>query len=78
MQLREVFAPVSILPKGNFRPGAKIHLTKKLYLSLGRQLHRSVKGQDGGPEDGKSKQTLKKTACGQRNVNVPGKLMNDQ
>lgn len=78
MQQREVFAPVRILPKVNFRPGAKIHLTKKLYLSLGRQLRRSVKGQDGGPEDGKSKQTLRKTACGQRNVNVPGKLMNDQ
>lgn len=67
-----------ILPKVNFRPRAKIHLTKKLHLSLGRQLRCSVKGQDGGPEDGKSKQTLRKTVRGQRNVNIPGKLMNDQ
>lgn len=67
-----------ILPKVNFRPGAKIHLTKKLYLSLGRQLRCSVEGQDREPEDGNSKQMLRKTACGQRNINIQGKLMNDQ
>lgn len=53
MQQREDSAPVHVLPNVNFRLGAKIHLTNKLYLSLGRRLRRSVKGQEGGPEDGK-------------------------